>query len=194
MKEINAIVKQNASNIRRLGSFSSENLAKGFSEEEHSSEFNSLIDYCGNYFPIAILEKAVKHYRAKSEECKRNIVEQMFASDIDSFSMNGETYSIKTEYSPEFPDGDRQAFYDWLIENGHGAVVKSILTMPKIDEAEFAKKVLRDAGLNVNVVRQVHHQTLRKTIRELVDNGESGGIPVEVVNIKPFDVLTIKIK
>ena len=197
MKELNQIVKQNVSRITRFGTYSGDTLAKGYKPEEHQKELGELMDLLGHTYPIPVLEMAVKTMRSRLEQCKADIKEQMYGADIDSFVMNGNAFEIKTEYNAEFPLGpdgepDKQGFFQWLIDHGKGHAVKSTIDLPKIDEAEEAKRVLRDAGLNVAVNRTMHGQTIKATIKELVKLGEE--VDAEVITIKPVDILTIKPK
>ncbi len=99
MKELNTIVKNNVARIKRLGTFSSETLAKGYDEKTHGKEFEDLLFHLGQDFPIPVLEKLVKHYRAQLENCKTAIREQMMSSDIDSFVMEGNSFDVKDRKS-----------------------------------------------------------------------------------------------
>lgn len=197
MQELNQVVKQNVERINHFGTYSGDTLAKGYNPAIHQAMLGDLMAHLGNTYPIPVLEMAVKTMRSRLEECKSNIREQMFAADIESFVMDGNSFEIKTEYNAEFPVGpdnepDKQGFYQWLIENGMGHSVKSTIDLPKIDEAEEAKRVLRDAGLNVAVNRTMHGLTIRATIKELVKLNKE--VPKEVITIKPVDVLSIKTK
>lgn len=197
MKELNETVKRNVARIKRLGTYSGDTLAKGFYVEQHQDELNDLLDYLGQDFPIPVLEMAVKTMRSKLEGAKREILEQMYQADIDAFTMEGNAFEMKTEYNASFPLGpdgepDKQQFFQWLIDHDRGHSVKSTIDLPKIDEAERAKEVLREAGLNVSVNRTMHGNTLKALVKELMKIGEE--VPTEVIDIRPVDILSIKKK
>ena len=199
MKELNAITKDSVKRIKRLGTFSSDTLAKGYKKAEHEDELTALLVYLGRDFPIPVLEMALKTMRANLNDAKKTIQEQMLANEIDNFSMNGLDFDVKTTFTPEFPldtDGkpDKQAFYQWCIDNNKGQVVKSNIALNKVEDAQLAIAALNEFGLHgFQVEREVHHKTLEKLVREMVEGNEEMP-PKEIMNVNTYDVLIMKEK
>jgi hypothetical protein len=198
--ELSKVASANVKRIEVLGTYKSaegENLVYGFDQAKHQPMLDELIAHLGKDFPIAVLGAAVKHYRNEVIACKKAILDELFQADIDSFSSGGLTYEVKTEYNISFPVGpdgepNKQDYFNWLVEKGYGSSIKSTIDLPKLEEAEKAREVLRDAGLNINVTRNIHGSTLKVLVRELEQLGEVA--PSEVITVSPIDVLTIKAK
>ena len=197
MKEMTDIVKDTVKRIKRLGTFSSDTLGKGYSKKDHEDELTSLLVYIGTYFPIPILEMALKTMRTQLANAKKTIQEQMLSAEVEKFSMNGIDFDIKTVYTPEFPLGpdnepDKQPFYDWCIDNNRGQVVKSTIKINDYNEAQHAKDALIEAGIhNIDIKREVHHKTLEAMINEMVRENEAMP-PQEIMSVQTFDILVMK--
>jgi len=88
----------------------------------------------------------------------------------------------------------RNQAFRWLIDNGHGGLIKTDITMAFARGEEAAVKkvtvLLKKTKLPFIVKDDVHHTTLRAFIREQYEAGKT--VPTGLFNIYIGDIVKIK--
>tara|TARA_Y100000593_G_C4168966_1_gene265927 strand:+ start:100 stop:537 length:438 start_codon:yes stop_codon:yes gene_type:complete len=103
---------------------------------------------------LTSLKKRVEQY---SEEF---IPALMFDLGLDEIkTQNGDKVSVEKQYFAKIPEKLKNEAFNWLIQNGMGAVIK--------------KRVVETEG--------VHHSTLKALVKERYENGED--IPEDLFGI-----------
>jgi len=110
---------------------------------------------------------------------------------------SGIEVSVKREIRASLPGHDRvearQGALRWLVDHGHGGVVKNSIRVDldrgEDDRADALVAQLRDAGFDPTAIKDVNAQTLGKLVRELFEVGKL--VPKELFNL--FDQRVAKI-
>lgn len=129
---------------------------------------------------VADAEAELSKLKADRERLRRfQIPELMMELGLDSFSADNHSLTMTTSVTATLPkDPDkRAAAIDWLVNNGHGGIIKRTLTveLPKGDAV--AEAVLIDAvheaapDLHPDVAYNAHHSTYAALMRGLVKKG-----------------------
>lgn len=83
--------------------------------------------------------------------------------------------NIAVKWEPE----RREAAFAWLQDHGHGAIVKTQITVTldvgELEEAQKLQQELAARGLEVDLGKNVNHQTLTAWLKEQVE--KTGEIP-----------------
>jgi hypothetical protein len=140
--------------------------------------------------------------RAKAHE--RQILERDIPEMLDSMRMTSITTSsglkvtVDRKIRATLPATDkapekRIRAIAWLLENGHGGVVKNEITVAldrgQDDRAAELAASLRASGFDPAVDRTVHSSTLAALVRELLENGHA--VPMDLFNV--FDQRVAKV-
>lgn len=117
---------------------------------------------------------------------------------------NGAKVSTSKKYIasiPKDPDKSKEAF-DWLIQNGHGAIIKKQLVVPYTFEdsegtlpenIKTAIESLKSLGVTFIDDGTVAWQTLRAFVKEQFESGEDvSDFPKELFNVYIQNVTKIK--
>jgi len=133
---------------------------------------------------LAELEEKVK---AKKKDLLRLTDEElpsMLAEmGVSSFKLSdGSQVEIKKTYGASIPVASREEAFSWLRQNGHGDMVKNIVSVDfKMGEdsmaAEFAE-MAKSKGLHPDQKESVHPSTLRSFVKDEVEAGRS--LPMEM--------------
>jgi len=138
----------------------------------------------------ALAEATEEHKRLSMEI----IPEKMFEAGLSSFKLStGETLSIKSGITANIrPENKPQAF-GWFIQKGLGAIIKHQFVIEygkgEAEKAEKAREVLENHALRYKEVESVHHQTLNKQVKELIEEGET--LP-DAINVFEWQKTIIK--
>ena len=121
--------------------------------------------------------------------------EAMAAVGMSEFTLDsGAKVTVKEDLATSIKSGMQEAAFQWLEENGHGAIVKHVLSLEfgkgENDSAEAAKAALQAAGYDPQDKESVNHQTLQKWGRDMEQEGMRP--PEELFH--SFDVRITKIK
>lgn len=105
---------------------------------------------------------------------------------------------LKREIKASLPGHERvearQGALRWLVENGHGGVIKNLVTVG-LDRGEDARAdalvvELRGKGFEAEQKKDVHAQTLGALVRELMADGKI--VPTDLFNL--FDMKKVSLK
>ena len=113
----------------------------------------------------------------------------MFELGIDSVSIDNHHCTLEPLVQASLPKDpeSRQRAVDWLVDNGHGGIVKRELKvdLPKGDAAteEVVRDAVREAspGLVVSTNYNVHHSSYSALARQLVREGSA--IPTDLLGV-----------
>lgn len=114
--------------------------------------------------------------RAKEELSK--VSEYMIPEAMESIGLqeiklsDGSKLSIKSGYQASITKAKETVCFNWLRKNGHGDLIKHIITTKfgKGEEKEAKKlcSVLKKAGVNYSDKESVHPQTLKAFVTEQI--------------------------
>lgn len=135
-------------------------------------------------------EDYIARAKKEREEIRVRILPNvMFELGIDSVTIDNHHCKLEPMVQaslPKEPEARKEAI-DWLVENGHGGIIKRELKvdLPKGDgytEAAVKEAVQEAApGLNVLTSYNVHHSSYSALIRQLVREGAP--IPTDILGV-----------
>lgn len=183
--------------FKKLGKFTSSKLASGFSENEHQDGFEGLISRLGDFYPIPILEQAVRYYRAKRAIVVKKLIEAMFTNGASKivFKELGETWT--KDYDLSIKVEDKTAFYGWLEAHNYGHLIKTNFsfdkTVPK-DQIKAFQDWLLEKKVPFGKDENIHHMTLKSNMKKLYETGEILEAQNEgYVTVTPTATLKLKV-
>ena len=183
--------------FKKLGKYSSSKLASGFSENEHSQGFEGLISRLGEFYPIPILEQAVRWYRAKQRVVASKLMEAMFEKGATKVTFGPNEEWVK-DYELNIKIEDKNAFYGWLETHGYGHIIKTQISFDKSVEKERVKATINwllENQIPFDKDESIHHMTLKSNMRKLYESGAYREAEDEgVVKLTPQPVLKLKLK
>ena len=98
---------------------------------------------------------------------------------------DGTKLSVSPFYKGHISEKNRPAALDWLMQNGHGGLIKNEISLKfGRDEDERAQDTiasLQQRGLSPSVKQGVHAQTLNAFVKEQLTNGKD--LPSEIFGI-----------
>lgn len=126
------------------------------------------------------LKRVNERYRAVAE---RDLPELMAELGLTEFrTERGLRISIKETVRASIPDGRREDAMRWLDDNGHGALVKRMVSVSfNREQAEEARKLMEQISGEFPTAREerkVESATLRAFIRQELEAGHD--IPLEL--------------
>ena len=151
---------------------------------------------------MTLAAERLTEQRKKAEEQLqklKNAEEQLLNRDIPALlasmhlsectTASGIQVKVKREIRASLPGHDRiearMAAFRWLIDNGHGGVIKNQVSVA-LDRGEDSRAdelvvELRARGLEVEAKKDVHASTLSALVREVMSNGKI--VPRENINV-----------
>ena len=100
----------------------------------------------------------------------------------------------KTVYTAKIPDEHRQDAFEWLEQQGHGDLVKSVINiifgMQEHDKRLAVMKLLSDHGIEFYNNESVHASTLKAFVKREIQAGRI--IPQDLLGVFIFDEVKIK--
>lgn len=107
-----------------------------------------------------------------------DIPEKMASLGVSSFRLvDGSEVTTKPEVYPNISKANQQKAYQWLRENGHGDIIKSVVAVAlgrgEDEAARHLASVLKEAGYGdrFSVEEKIHPQTLKAFVKELDEAG-----------------------
>ena len=86
---------------------------------------------------------------------------------------------------------NKMAMNSWLEAQGYGAIIKTSFEFAKGIDTTAIEADLQSMGIPYDKDTDVHHQSLKKAIREIMDRG--GDLPEsDVATVNVVDIGTIK--
>jgi len=144
---------------------------------------------------IAEQEELLKATKKQEREYNQGIIPQLMANlGFDSVTVDGKKISVKDSIQIGIPAPMRPAAYKWLEDNGHGALIKTLLTAKfsagDQDAAEEAQETLDKLGVSNDLVESVHTGTLKAWAREELAQGNS--LPSDKFKVHVVKITTVK--
>ena len=127
------------------------------------------------------LEKQVKDLGKQEKYLSRELIPNLLMEQGISEFKN-EDFQVKTVTKYEgtiSKSKDQEKAIKILVDNGFGAIIKKSVVVKdnlndegKSEVVDKAREALRELGLDFDIKCEVHHQTLKKTIKELLEDTE----------------------
>jgi hypothetical protein len=99
-----------------------------------------------------------------------------------------------TVYTAKIPDEKRQDAFQWMEGNGHGDLVKSVITiifgMQEHEQRLAVMELLSKHGIEFSATESIHHQTLKAFVKREIQAGRV--IPADLLGSYVFDEVKIK--
>lgn len=115
---------------------------------------------------------------------EKELPEAMLAAGMEAFTLaTGEKVSVKETLYASIAQKNKNAAIAWLMDNGHGEIVKENVLLP-FEKGEHEKvvellEILEENGyLNHAVDDVVNTATVKSLIKELLEKGEA--VPLEL--------------
>jgi hypothetical protein len=143
-------------------------------------------------------EHAQKLKQAEEQLLNKDIPELLGRMRLDDFTTaSGIHVKVKREIKASLPGHERvearMGALRWLVENGHGGVIKNQVSvaLDRGDDTRANELVvdLRAKGFDVEAKKDVNHMTLGALVRELVADGKI--VPRDLFNM--FDMRIAKL-
>jgi hypothetical protein len=133
------------------------------------------------------LEEELKKAKAAARELREvKIPERMEDMEVEELTTkSGVKVKIEEKVSASPKKDDRESAWDWLEDNGHGALVKrqAIFAFGKgEDEEKAAREMIAGASRPGRFERGVHPSTLSSWVREQLEEGTE--IPMELLGVR----------
>jgi len=124
---------------------------------------------------------------------QENLPDAMSAMGLSSFTLkNGASINIKKGVDASIRIADKPQAYDWLRQNGHGAIIKNEFKVPfgagQDEQAEKLDTFLHQIDADFNAAISIHTQTLRAWARTQLEEGNP--IP-ETIKVYEYSVAKV---
>ena len=160
--------------------------------EQSSNE--ELASISGLAQQLLVVQKDIEEKKLELKELEeqfRQISESSLPEALQSANLSeivlsdGTKLSVAPFYKGHISEKNRPAALEWLMKNGHGALIKNEISLKfGRDEDERAQDTiasLQQRGLSPSVKQGVHAQTLNAFVKEQLTNGKD--LPSEIFGI-----------
>ena len=160
--------------------------------EQSSNE--ELASISGLAQQLLVVQKDIEEKKLELKELEnqfRQISESSLPEALQSANLSeivlsdGTKLSVSPFYKGHISEKNRPAALDWLMQNGHGGLIKNEISLKfGRDEDERAQDTiasLQQRGLSPSVKQGVHAQTLNAFVKEQLTNGKD--LPSEIFGI-----------
>ena len=160
--------------------------------EQSSNE--ELASISGLAQQLLVVQKDIEEKKLELKELEnqfRQISESSLPEALQSANLSeivlsdGTKLSVSPFYKGHISEKNRPAALDWLMQNGHGGLIKNEISLKfGRDEDERAQDTiasLQQRGLSPSVKQGVHAQTLNAFVKERLTNGKD--LPSEIFGI-----------
>ena len=155
---------------------------------------------------VAALDVAQKHVDDLEEELKqaKKVVSKLSQNDIpEVFNEMGSVRSLKLhdgrevevveDFSISITKANQPQAFDWLRANNKAEIIKRSFTLQfdrgQQEDAAQAESVLLENNLSYSDVEKVHPQTLKASMRGIIESGET---PPDSMTYYPYKKTVIK--
>ena len=178
--------------------------------EKNANELVNIVDECFE------LESRLKELKNKATNLKREILPEILINEgfgIDSkiVLQNGRVLILKEFFEASIPslskislernvekandlEIKRQDAFEWLENNNLSNIIKNFVKIQfnKDDNkrVEELTKYLSDNCIEFELDRNVHHQTLKASLKEHISNGKS--VPIDTFSIVTGQIVDVK--
>ena len=160
--------------------------------EQSSNE--ELASISGLAQQLLVVQKDIEEKKLElkelEEQCRQiseiSLPEALQSANLSEIVLSdGTKLSVAPFYKGHISEKNRPAALEWLMKNGHGALIKNEISLKfGRDEDERAQDTiasLQQRGLSPSVKQGVHAQTLNAFVKERLTNGKD--IPSEIFGI-----------
>ena len=160
--------------------------------EQSSNE--ELASISGLAQQLLVVQKDIEEKKLELKELEsqfRQISESSLPEALQSANLSeivlsdGTKLSVAPFYKGHISEKNRPAALDWLMQNGHGGLIKNEISLKfGRDEDERAQDTIasvQQRGLSPSVKQGVHAQTLNAFVKEQLTNGKD--LPSEIFGI-----------
>jgi hypothetical protein len=154
-----------------------------------------------HYLEKAYLENQLKALGEKIVHIERHELIDLFnETQISSVTVEAKgnypafVAERATVYGAKIPDERRMEALEWFDQQGHGDLVKSVITiqfgMQEHEKRLAAMKLLDAAGIEYYTNESVHHMTLKAFVKREIQKNRV--IPMDLLGAYVFDEVKIK--
>jgi hypothetical protein len=147
------------------------------------------------------LEQQLKQVGQSIQKIERDELPEMFTrAGISSITVEASgnhppfIAERSTVYSAKIPDEKRTEAFEWLEQNDHGDLVKSVINiffgMQEHEARLRVMKILDEAKVQYYTNESVHHMTLKAFVKSQILAGYT--IPMDLLGAYVFDEVKIK--
>jgi len=165
-----------------------------------SENLSTLSKYVERYYKlsekISQLSDEIKKYSDEFDQLKTGTIPDFFDQlNLSKLSLSdGITITIERKFLPSITEENAQACFKWLIENGHGSIIKHDIktTVKKGEEKQLKKllEVLKKLQMSFKDKEYIHPQTLIAFVKEQMTNSETK-FPAELFKVFPLRIAKI---
>ena len=121
-----------------------------------------------------ILKEAKKERDKISYEDLPSLLQEIGITSLELF--DGSKVKVSAVYGAHIKVENREEAFNWLREKGHDDIIKNTVSLPfgrgEDDKAETFIKLAQSAGFDVNQKAEVHSQTLKAFVKEMIEGGK----------------------
>ena len=146
---------------------------------------------------ITAAELALKETKERARVLREeSIPSAMQELGMQSFRLSsGEQVTVKQDVYASIPVASRGEAFEWLEEHGFGGLIKTELALHfskgEAEQAEALAAQLRVEGVQPELERAVHPQTLKAFLREQLESG-AVELPLDLFGARPVMTTIIK--
>lgn len=143
-----------------------------------------------------LLKQLREQHRAITEN---DLPEAMDALDVEEFKLaNGRKVTITQSFHPNISEDHRPLAFEWLRKRGHDGIIKRHVSVEfGKGEDKIANRLLMNlrkyktlAQNSIKDREQVHPQTLKSFVKEMIETGED--LPMDLFGVHVRRSATIK--
>lgn len=124
------------------------------------------------------MEEDVKRKKAEKNDLAQKTIPDLMASlGLSEMASKDGTWklTIKPFYDAKIDETNEVPCFAWLLENGHGALIKNTVKcdFDREDHEQVDKvmKILEEAGFEFENAMKIHPQTLKAFVKEQIEAG-----------------------
>lgn len=145
------------------------------------NEFQSLLNQ------IEDKEKEISELKKQAKEYEeRTIPDMMQEAGVSKLELSdGTKVEVKPFYAAKIPESRNDEAFDWLRDNGHGDMIKNVLTA-NIDKGQDNQvselvRICEQLGFSYSQKQKVEPMTLKAFIKEQVEKGKE--VPFDMFGV-----------
>jgi len=121
-----------------------------------------------------ILKEAKKERDKISYEDLPALLQEIGITSLELF--DGSKVKVSAVYGAHIKVENREQAFNWLREEGHDDIIKNTVSLPfgrgEDDKAGTFIKLAQSAGFDVDQKAEVHSQTLKAFVKEMIEGGQ----------------------
>lgn len=132
---------------------------------------------------------------------ERDLVQLFSETNMSSLTLDAEgnypamKFDKTTYYNAKIPEDKESEAFSWLHENGHGDLVKTVVSasfgMGEREDAEKVEKAISKLGIDYNSKLSVHPATLKSFVKTELEAGHA--LPMDALGVYVGETVKIKI-